>query len=117
MFVAINALKVVPLKLLILRAETPTARYLDMMVNKGPSNSIFCTSLSTALRALIMSIQKQEAQMRRLKNFQTGHTRRPFIETEDTDIFERFRQYSVLKNMMLCSQIICSAENVILNHI
>lgn len=83
-FVAINALKVVPLKLLMFRAETPTARYLDVMASEGPSNSIFCTNSSTALRALNMPIQKQDAQMRRLKNFQTKHsTRRPFSETEN----------------------------------
>jgi len=58
-FVAINALKVVPLKLLVLRAETPIARYLDVMVSDCPSNSIFCTSSSTALRALNQDTKKR----------------------------------------------------------
>lgn len=47
-----KALKLAPGKLLVLIAEIPTARFLEVMVSEGPSNSIFCTSLSMVLSAL-----------------------------------------------------------------
>lgn len=51
-FGGIKALKLVPLKVLALRAEMPTARFLDVMARDGPSNSIFCISSSMVFRAL-----------------------------------------------------------------
>lgn len=64
----INALNVLPLKLLALKAEIPTARYLDLMVNEGPSNSTFSTSSSTALRAL----KQNTIHLNKMKNIYLG---------------------------------------------
>lgn len=54
-----KALKLAPLKLLELIAEIPTARFLEVMVSEGPSNSIFCTNLSMVLSALKEDIQRK----------------------------------------------------------
>lgn len=51
-FGAKKALKDVPLKAEVLKADTPTAKCLEVILTDGPSNSSFWTSSSTVFRAL-----------------------------------------------------------------
>lgn len=47
-----EALKEDPLKAVVLKADTPNDRCLEVMLMDGPSNSSFWTSSSTVFRAL-----------------------------------------------------------------
>lgn len=51
-FGGMKALNDVPLNMLMLLARIPSARFLEVILRDGPSNSIFCTSSSTVFRAL-----------------------------------------------------------------
>lgn len=62
MFGTKKALKDDPLKVEVLKVDTPTDRCLDVMLIDGPSNSSFWTSSSTVFRALRMTGRTGEHQ-------------------------------------------------------